>query len=495
MIIALAGWNTIEGHLVLGSVLSLVSSLSVIFSYIMIMPWRKHPSSLILYRSLTSTFFSINILRNAVNSGHLSSCRDYAVITQIMLLSGECWLTTIALDLVQSLTNPFSSYKYNMKKYSVMVWSFTAVISFIFFFNEDCQGKFDRGICWVKISSTHSPCLWGYFLFWIILMYAYQMWAAAFAYMRLKKGLPLTFEVRKQCAIETYKCLSAYAAYLSIMMFFFAIISSSNPNPIPGSPLSNFSLFLLFVIANRGSVDGAVWFMLHDFNRDQTLNSATTDLKQAETVTEGGSGDNMKDLSLVTSSLHIDSESDDESHIKKPRRAPLISPRSRSASVIALNIGESGGKKLKKVRKDITKNFTDLADLAIAEFDENDLSPQVNMALRTQIVSYVTSGVKQSVRKVSNNTGGSGIHETHHHTKVNTEDLLTGRFAAKKRKDPAVVTGLEVLEFDLEGEHPFKAFAPSLFQELRMNEGNSDLLNNMIRLFFCNGMRSDLVDQ
>ena len=94
------------------------------------------------------------------------------------------------------------------------------------------------------------------------------MWASTFAYMRLRRGLPLTFEIRKQCALETFKCLSIYACYLSVMMFFFAIISSLDPNPPIGSSLSNFSLFLLFIIANRGSVDGIVWFMLHDFQRD-----------------------------------------------------------------------------------------------------------------------------------------------------------------------------------------------------------------------------------
>ena len=38
MIVALAGWNLAEGHLVLGSILSLLSSLLVIASYVMIIP-------------------------------------------------------------------------------------------------------------------------------------------------------------------------------------------------------------------------------------------------------------------------------------------------------------------------------------------------------------------------------------------------------------------------------------------------------------------------
>jgi hypothetical protein len=41
-------------------------SLSVCLSYVMVIPWRKHPSSLVLYRSLTSILFSINIITEAM---------------------------------------------------------------------------------------------------------------------------------------------------------------------------------------------------------------------------------------------------------------------------------------------------------------------------------------------------------------------------------------------------------------------------------------------
>jgi hypothetical protein len=51
-----------------------------------------------------------------------------------------------------------------------------------------------------------------------------------------------------------------------------------------------------------------------------------------------------------------------------------------------------------KVQKRTVKAISEIADLAIAEFDETDLSPQVNMALRTQIVKYVTDGVRTSVK-------------------------------------------------------------------------------------------------
>jgi hypothetical protein len=74
------------------------------------------------------------------------------------------------------------------------------------------------------------------------------------------------------------------------------------------------------------------------------------------------------------------------------------------------------------------------------------------MALRTQIVQYVTSGVRSSIRRVNLIPP----------KKSGFVDIFNGSF--KSKKDPAVVSGLEVLEFLLEGEYPFKFFAPGLFE-------------------------------
>jgi 1-phosphatidylinositol-4-phosphate 5-kinase len=85
----------------------------------------------------------------------------------------------------------------------------------------------------------------------------------------------------------------------------------------------------------------------------------------------------------------------------------------------------------------------------------------VNTALRTQIVQYVTKGVNCAVTR-------RGIDR-----KVNAEvaDIMDNMF---RRSDPALTPGLQVLEFLLEEEHPFKAFAPDQFKALRLNEGIDD---------------------
>ena len=449
MILGLTKLKTVEGNLVLGSVLSLIMSLAVVMSYVMIIPWRKHPSSLVLYRALTSIVFSINIILEAVSTNE-TSCRNYATVTQFTMLAGECWLTSIALDLVYSLTNPFISYKSNLKKYQIMVWTFTSFITFVFFFDTNCQGQFDQGICWVKITSTNSPCLWGYFLFWIVCMYAYQIYSVVFAYLRLRKGLPLTFEIRKQCAKETFKCLWVYACYICLLMFIFAIISS-DPTPTPGSDMSNFSLWFLFVIANRGSVDGIVWFMLHDFQRDD---GTSISVGGGSSKSSAPANETVLDSSLGYAALEQGEGVDEEEEGGNAQ-----SRITAGAQVLIDNVtGE-----IEHARKELTKTITDIADLAIAEMDETDLSPQVNTALRQQIVQYVTTGVRNAIRK--ENIDKKPMDEI--------SDIMDGIFTFKG-KDPAVTEGLQVLEFLLDGEHPFKAFAPDMFKALRLNEGIDD---------------------
>jgi hypothetical protein len=55
--------------------------------------------------------------------------------------------------------------------------------------------------------------------------------------------------------------------YLSVLMFMFFIVSSDTSSvKQAGTASGNFALLFLFVVANRGSVDGIVWFMLHDFS-------------------------------------------------------------------------------------------------------------------------------------------------------------------------------------------------------------------------------------
>ena len=475
MISAITGWNTVEGHLVLGSVVSLFATIAVLSSYIMIVPWRKHPSVLILYRALTSMAFSVNIILNVITSD-ITDGRGFAFMTELNLLLGECWLTTIAVDLVHSLTNPFISYRYNLNRFTVYNLVFANLVSIIFFFNQDCQGTYES-ICWIKVdNTTSSPCLWGYYFVWILLMYTYQIYATIFAYTRLQKGLSSSFDIRKQCANDTFKCLSIYAVYLSLLVVFFIVISS-NPNPDPNAPINNFALVLLYFVACRGAVDALVWFMLHDFVRRDSPIATTPAISPAaeeeylppqlplRTVREDEDGEVFQSEEEALEGgrkgmpTHPSIGSDDDDYMddkqQKEFESHLRKRRTRTMSMVDVQ------NSIKDFSKEVTKGINDIAAASIAEIDEADLSPQVNIALRQQVVQYVTMGVKLAI----DNPSPAPIPRTL------LKDLSEFIYPTT---DFAAVSGLEINEYVLDKEHPFKAFAPKVFQSLRLQEGIED---------------------
>ncbi len=393
---------------------------------------------------MTSLSFSINLLGNATNNSTLSValCRHFAVVTEMCLLAGEGWLTTIANDLVTSLTNPFISYKANLRKYLVIITVWSSFIGLIFALDPGCQGEFDQGICWMGVESSFSPCLWGYFLIWIIGMYVYQIWAVSFSYMRLQEGLEATFDVRKKCAEETFTCLFIYFIYLTIIVFFFTIISGQS-SPKPGSSAHNTALFLLFIIANRGTVDAIVWFKLHDFSFPAASEKSS---EKIETVDP--------EIAAVLNQDNDDS-GDDEPHATHKYK--------RLSSAIMDNLKLSKIEELgKEMRNEFTKTITDIADITIQDVDETDMSPQVNMALRKHIVSLVTRGVITAINTYTTTTSDDKL-----------IDKMLDRTQIMK-KDIALIEGMKYSHFLLDDEYPFKCFAPDTFRNLRQLEGIDD---------------------
>lgn len=172
-IFGLIFYNNVAGFLLCGAILSIMHCSIVILSYKLIVPWRKHPSPLLLYRAATHLVFSIVIVLNVIDSinnkdvtDDSRKCLALSFFTQFTFFAGECWLLTIAVDLWLSLTNPFTFYKSNIQKYHVIVWSSGILSGGLLVRSNTCHGVFNHGICWMKISSSESYCFWGFYLGW-----------------------------------------------------------------------------------------------------------------------------------------------------------------------------------------------------------------------------------------------------------------------------------------------------------------------------------------
>lgn len=472
--LALSLWNTENGHMFIASFLSFLSCLAVICSYAMILPWRRHPSTIVLYRSATSLLFSFMImimaLQNEVNPTG-STCDGFGVVVEFSVVAGECWLTTVALDLVNSLTNPFSSYKANMNKYHTYSWCFALLLSFILYNNPRCQAKFEGGICWVGSTS----CLIGYYVFWIICMYLYQFGALLFAYLRLRKGLPVTFEIRSKIAMETFKCLASYALYLIFLMILFIILASgTSANGATSKNWSNFRKVFLFFVSSRGFVDGAIWFMEHEFAQDAKTvtveekeyeyDSPSPHAERSHSISRDRSGSNPVRFKAQSISFNVAEEVTFED-LEDP-----YPPRRRTSTFSSQNATPDLARK--SAIHELADAITEIAEItapSAQDFDEADLSPQVNLALRKQIVNYVTMGITQAA---SGNIAQLGTVMTNPIIKAfqSFRDSLATFFFPK---DPRL-DDLQVTQFLLDGEHPFCSFASDIFKEIRAQEGISE---------------------
>lgn len=485
LILCLTTWNTVEGHLLIGSLISLFSCISVVSSYIMIIPWRKHPSTIVYNRAFVNIFFSFNVICEAINR-HLypeSTCEGFAVLTQFFLMAGELWLTCVALDLVFSLTNPFTSYRGNMRFYHCIVWGLSLFLAFVLLVDPGCQGRFEGGLCWVRIHSATDSCIWGFYLFWILCMYTYQFGAIVFAYMRLKKGLPISFEIRSKCAAATFQLLFAYGIYLFVVFLCFLVVAAMGPQP-PGSAGSNFSLVFLYGVSIRGFIDAWVWFRQHDFARPSSGKDKLVVLTETEQAS--GMASMVEEARQVESgkqrSVEIEEDDDEDDYEGSYERSPS-GVRVRTSSMQSDGAARSRRQSIVDMAQKITGAVSDgLKDVAEAtikpDMDETDLSPQVNIALRQQIVKYVTMGVMRAASLQIACDLVDGEEGTRYNnifvdmaSKVSKNVKKVTDYCRKK--DP-ILDNMQVTEFLLENEHPFKAFAPDVFQKLRALEGIDD---------------------
>jgi 1-phosphatidylinositol-4-phosphate 5-kinase len=457
LIFATTLWNTENGHMLIAALLSFLSCVSVCASYIMILPWRRHPSTIVFYRAGVNMFFSFLVICMAIayNSNPDEKCNGYAVSVEFALISGECWLTTIALDLVLSLTNPFTSYKGNMKRYHSITWVFAIILSFALYNQPACQKRFESGFCWVSDTS----CFIGYYVFWIVAMYIYQFGAIIFAFLRLRKGLPTTFQVRSKIATETFKCLAVYGCYLFFMCILLIVLGSRPESSDHSTNWNNFRKVFLFFVCSRGFVDGVVWFMQHEFAADEK----PIKIQKVPTndIQEDDEENVVRNVILEESGEKFDSNNFDAEFDKNMERR--VQMRRRTSSFSSINSPERRRSKI----HDVADAIAEVVEITAGNqgFDESDLSPQVNLALRQQIVKFVTMGVTLSARKdytlgtVMTNPIEKAINQAIDYVK----ELIIP-------KDPRL-ENLQVIEFLLLDEHPFKEFAHDIFRDIRAAEG------------------------
>jgi hypothetical protein len=303
-----------DGYAFFGSLLSLVSSGFVVLSFYHVVPWRRHPSSLMLQISITSIVVSLVVIINAFPGGKYFSdfndgglnligsdayasrsnrsagCQTMSFFVQLALLAREMWVFSLSLDLVTSITNPFSSYRASLRKYHTCIWSVALVSATLLVNQPACQGQFMAdGTCWIKISGSQSPCFWGYFLGWVILFYLFSVAAMLYAYFRISKGLESTYATRYACVADTFRVVFFYFAYCVVFYFFLSFVYLQ-PEVASAATMRRMERAYAYFIACRGFFDALVWFFSHGFGTDSSNGRLLGGTRESDGNTARGGG-------------------------------------------------------------------------------------------------------------------------------------------------------------------------------------------------------------
>ena len=338
----------VSGFLFSGCILSLCFGGSVLCSYVHIVPWRRHPSPLIFYRSCSHCLFSLVLMINAYASyNHTSNeCKLLSFLVQFSFFTGECWLMTISVDLILSLTNPFASYKSNLRRYHVVVWTSGIIISGVLLDSNSCLNIFSDGVCWIDAS---LECIVGFYLFWVVLFFLLSMCVMIFSAWRLSRGLQSTYATRKACVKDTFNIVACYLIYGMLVFFLFIILTPQHNLGHNSRMSSTGKNVVAYILALRGFVDALLWFTMHDF--------------------AGYYGNKTKPASA-------------SSYPIKQCSSPLLDSVDTNSRV-----GRSSPE----------CEFTSEANFE-GEFGiDVDLSPQLNLALRQEVVHFTTMGIIKSV--------------------------------------------------------------------------------------------------
>jgi len=260
-----------------GSAVSFISCIVVIVDFRLNIYSRRHPAPIIYWRTITdfcsAGIFILANARDLIWPETYINCRGgygmlLAATIEFLALASEGWFCVLIADLVTSLTNPFADYRHNMKTYHFAVWTL-ATCSFIAMLGCDCAGDLTNGMCWLQeLHSkkwTKNPCLWGFYLSWVMLFYGYgvvQMLHAKFYLIGKGTGaIEETRSARRLVVDGTMSSLILYMAYVVLLGGAAVLLAphkfSSNEHSTTKDTWSKHAIG--YVYAARGFVDAAVW--------------------------------------------------------------------------------------------------------------------------------------------------------------------------------------------------------------------------------------------
>lgn len=248
-----AGEAKAEWYPVTGGICGLISSANVMIAYVFSSPkCRGPPMALLFWRSFCDFGLSIRFVASHAFSFLIcgdSSCDIRSPFSQENLcgapsamfeffeMASEAWFLCIVVDLLITISNPFSSFKGRMKYYHMFVWTTATIFALPVGVDHRIggywyvSGKFGvvdtQVFCWLQMQDIGDRLSWiPWIFFYVPLMVIYALSACVlyFAYGRLKKGVSNTFVHRLRVLVINSINLSSCFLYWFILVTVYASV-------------------------------------------------------------------------------------------------------------------------------------------------------------------------------------------------------------------------------------------------------------------------------
>ncbi|KAG2503037.1 hypothetical protein JM16_009191, partial [Phytophthora kernoviae] len=173
-------YEHLSSGLIWGGVLSAVSVSFVIISYVSVPAYRQHPNPLMFWRTIADAIFVCQLLAQQFvrcvffdcgylcNSSNLQcGCTTnakagetyiwFAGVFEFSLIAAECWFLSMTANLLLSLTNPFADFKRNTKLFHVFSWGTGLLMAVLLMTINSLAGFSDLGVCWTNAFKNMKP--------------------------------------------------------------------------------------------------------------------------------------------------------------------------------------------------------------------------------------------------------------------------------------------------------------------------------------------------
>ncbi|KAL4170790.1 hypothetical protein KRP22_008894 [Phytophthora ramorum] len=285
--IALVGSYSADEYLFLGAIASGAFTLVIIVSFLMSPAVRAHPNPLIFSKSLVDLLLALIYIGEYCVTEFSDSVPlpfRIAAITQALLIAGEFWFFAIPIDMVQSITNPFTSYAHNFRVYwfysvlsgvicGFVLWSLGDAEAECIETNDpspDCAkatSDIDQRFIWFHHNTDMPGFFWHQWILYHVCVVVYLLFGVAcmvYVRSRLRRGLEETFEVRRRVLSNGMLTCAVFISWSFLMICLFAMTNTATIKTLFGKSLFKELIDLsAFLHASRGCVNIIVWIVVN----------------------------------------------------------------------------------------------------------------------------------------------------------------------------------------------------------------------------------------